>query len=106
MLKYTKVILGLIFILFVSSLNAQDKRERKAQAAMEEQNANKDKHVRDSLMRRHYKSQSKEVRKRMKKSYKAARRNHEGKGWNPFQRFANNRRKKARGKRRKKKGEL
>lgn len=107
MFKYTKVFLLITIVLsLILSSNlgyGQDKRERKAQEALQEREGNREQAIRDSLMRRHYKSQSKEVRKRMKKAYKAARRNHEGKRMSLFKRIANNRRKKQGRKARRKK---
>jgi hypothetical protein len=95
-------ILSIVFLFFtgLSSIHAQDKKEMKAKKEIREKVDAAS--PRDSLLAKHYKSQHKEVRKRIRKSYKEARRNHGGKRDPWYKRLANRRKKKSRGKKRRK----
>lgn len=83
-------------------VQAQDKKERKAlEKKAKVQDRQKEQY--DSLMTRHYNRQQKAVKKRIRKSYRKARRNHEGKRDPWYVRIVKRRQKKGRSKKRRKK---
>jgi hypothetical protein len=91
------IVLLMLTVVFTDNLIAQDKRERKAVEALQEKHAKRDNT--DSLRTAHYNRQTKAVKKRIKKSYRKARRNHEGKNTPWYERVFQRRTKKKRRKR-------
>lgn len=97
-MKKIRIIVLLLFSLFiVDHVSAQDKKERKALEAIEKKKAEQDNT--DSLRTAHYDRQTKAVKKRIKKSYRKARRNHEGKKTPWYEKIFRHRRKKKKRKR-------
>lgn len=87
---------------FFNTIQAQDKRELRAlEKKAKIQDRQKEQY--DSLMHRHYEMQQKAVKKRVRKSYRKARRNHEGKRDPWYVRMVKKRQKKGRSKKRRKK---
>lgn len=99
---YFVLFFGILMPCIQQQLHAQDKKEQKA-LEKKQKVKNKEKERYDSLMYHNYDMQHKHVKKRIKKSYKQARRNHEGKKAPWYERIWKRRQKKSRSKKRRKK---